>query len=693
MNCGSKYTFVQDEEEEEEDFVVDNDIFLQGAQQQQVQQQQVQQQQVQQQQVQQQPQQQQSRGLFGIFGRSAAPSAPSAPAPAPINRAPNQFKAKIKKATTNVLVVNLGTVAKDSSIQTGDGYFCKKCNCGFSNINALKEITLSDGKKHPNIPTDGGFDGNKTWKCEFCYEENEIIIDKEEIPQSNIIDYILESEPVGDVNNNNNKTKEEKEKDEKEKNEKDDSFVIFCIDISGSMEVTQSVNGLSIPSSLVSNPGIHDNEPSSYEKQALTKVSYVSRLQCVQIGLLHQIESIAEKYPNKRVGIVTFSDKVTMFGDGSTEPVTISDRAKLLDLSQLVEEGGLLQMNNPVSKTKNSLLEKVKTLRGNGSTALGSAVAACVGITGSSRGSQIIICTDGQSNMGLGATEAPEKQQMVFEQIANMAQRSGTSISVLTIKGTDTKLEVIGKLANNTGGEVNIMDPINLNDGFKEILSLPTLATNVSVKLFLHKGLYISDYDKNNNIEKSFVERVIGNVNQDTTISFEYGVRSSKLIDKSLKSIPFQLQIFYTTLTGKKCVRMITQTQEITTSSDLAEEHANIEALGINMVQTSTKIASSGDYEQSRAKNYSHAGLMQKVMMKKQKATKVDSNEIDSMSNYMQQAHDIETHLSNTVSNEKSFSSSGDRLKSRQQNRDDATANMLYNMSNMNSAKSKKKFI
>lgn len=64
---------------------------------------------------------------------------------------------------------------------------------------------------------------SKLWKCEFCYAENEIFIDDEEMPKINEVNYLVEA--AAQV------------KDKKLGGNQDIS-VIFCIDISGSMCVS-----------------------------------------------------------------------------------------------------------------------------------------------------------------------------------------------------------------------------------------------------------------------------------------------------------------------------------------------------------------------------------------------------------------------------------------------------------------------
>ena len=53
-------------------------------------------------------------------------------------------------------------------------------------------------------------------------------------------------------------------------------------------------------------------------------------------------------------------------------------------------------------------------------------------------------------------------------------------------------MENLGKLADGSGGKVNVVDPLSLHKEFASILSESIIATNVSVDFFLHKGIPLS---------------------------------------------------------------------------------------------------------------------------------------------------------------------------------------------------------
>lgn len=61
-------------------------------------------------------------------------------------------------------------------------------------------------------------------------------------------------------------------------------------------------------------------------------------------------------------------------------------------------------MNKPVEETKDNLLARVDALHVKGRTALGPAVLTSVAMASKGApGSQVIICTDGMANVGIGS--------------------------------------------------------------------------------------------------------------------------------------------------------------------------------------------------------------------------------------------------------------------------------------------------
>jgi len=153
-----------------------------------------------------------------------------------------------------------------------------------------------------------------------------------------------------------------------------------------------------------------------------------------------------------------------------------------------------------------------------------------------------------------------------------------------------------------TGGEVSNVNPTDLTKNFANMLSLPTIATNVAVKVKLHKGLEFRNEDQSAlSQDKSLMARELGNVNEDTEITFEYRLKPVKELIKmtdidltQISAFPFQAQISYTSLDGNKCIRVITSKQDISNDRSEVEKEADLEILGMNAIQQSSKMARQG---------------------------------------------------------------------------------------------------
>lgn len=206
----------------------------------------------------------------------------------------------------------------------------------------------------------------------------------------------------------------------------DDSYLSFCIDVSGSMDTVIPVNG-----------------------QAS---STFTRLNGVKVACMETLKKLKEEEPYRRVNITTFSDTVSYFGDCTT-----NNAAPLLDIGghsrfrqqqhhykmtqvrggpRYVIDDNLQQQaaNQPdevvstpddlenqeriltlannlsgnvkgISESHSSIQNKINQLRTEGSTALGPALVFSIGFSSKKVGSSIILCTDGAANIGLGAIE------------------------------------------------------------------------------------------------------------------------------------------------------------------------------------------------------------------------------------------------------------------------------------------------
>jgi len=481
---------------------------------------------------------------------------------------------QVRKADPNVLAIKLGTLAQDAvTLFTGDPVFCKQCNAALTQISYVTN--------NPNEP-------GQIWQCEYCDFTNGFQLEPEEMPKGESIDYLLSHPP--------------------EKSELND-IIVFCVDISGSMCCTSEIIG---EIKVKANAKLSQSLDQFIERQhgvaavqflpnENRDISYVSRLQCIQAALSAQIEQLVKEHPKKRLAIVTFNNDVTIYLAGNVTHVLTGDKLEQYDF--LLSFGSAFS-NQILTNIETSHPEFIKIILGleeSGATALGPALLTSIGIAGTSRGSSVILCTDGIANIGLGTLEnfipddnSPSTQ--FYTLVAKDALERGVAVSILSIQGTNASLEHIAKVAADTRGVNHIVDPLNLTKNFNFILQNAIIATECNATMFLNKALTFR-HEKSTEDVKAF--REIGNVTQESIITFEYYPINKEEL-KNVKDVCFQVQIKFTKLDGSKCVRIMSKRQEITHDRLEAEKHVNVNVVGLHSQVQAAQKAAEGKYSAAR---------------------------------------------------------------------------------------------
>ncbi|CAH1778659.1 unnamed protein product [Owenia fusiformis] len=539
-----------------------------------------------------------------------------------------EYAKKYRRADTNVVQVKFDTLVKPSNMHTGDATYCS-CGALLSHISKLNNRENSDEKE---------------WKCEFCNKANIVDIMDEEIPLTNDVTYMIQPAPATRGSGLSGT---------------DESLVVFCVDTSGSMCITTEVPGRfnlrgTERRRLDRMQSFNEMREDQHLPGERRNVTYVSRLQGVQAAVGHQLDDMMKEFPTRRAALVTFDSEVCVIGDGTNEPVTIAGD-KLSNKEELIKIGAEAPLPQPIKDSKHILSDKIYQLEEGGATALGPGLLLAVSMAGQCPGSKVIICTDGKANVGLGSLQANsetdellETAQLFYGEVAQHALLKGVSVSVISIKGTDCKMVELGNVSDQTGGQVNIVDPLKLTEEFGNILADQIIATNVTATLLLHRGLYF----RNEASKQSKTVRQVGNVTRDTEITFEYGVRSkpqsnqpaatvaeeesmetdqatqegataapsnsnqSAVLDDDLTELPFQLQINYTDTNGAQALRVLSMVKPVTKDRNVAEKNMDLKLLGTNAAQMSARLATEGEYSRSRLHSMMHQRLMSRATKK-----------------------------------------------------------------------------
>uniref|UniRef100_A0A3B5LEU0 Uncharacterized protein n=1 Tax=Xiphophorus couchianus TaxID=32473 RepID=A0A3B5LEU0_9TELE len=282
-----------------------------------------------------------------------------------------------------------------------------------------------------------------------------------------------------------------------------------------------------------------------------------------------------QRTPRRRVALVTFNDEVVIYGDGTRAPLTIKDWA-LVDDEHIWKQALGYSVPHCIAETYQHLTQRVKELRENGATALGPAALASVALASKYPGSKVILCTDGRANIGLGDMEQAQSSYSeapyFYRKLALQAVEKGVIISVMSFKGTDCCLADIGRLADVTGGSVNIVSIGTMATEIQSISEDNVLATGVTATLYF-------PYEDENNHK---LVREVGNVTKELEITFQF---ASEIKHSSRNTLPFQLQLSFKTRDQQKVTRIITEQRPVTTSSQILLGRLNMAVLAVHCAQ------------------------------------------------------------------------------------------------------------
>ncbi|XP_063043442.1 circularly permutated Ras protein 1 isoform X2 [Engraulis encrasicolus] len=579
------------------------------------------------------------------FGDSTAvkqPEAATGPPPVPPRGVEGNGASPIK-ANVNVMLISVGQlvdISKASAIQSSQKpVYCAKCRAVMSTVSTLQS------QRTTNV-----------WCCEFCGMANPLSGPGMRVSRHPQLqrhcpgrDVIYVDENHGDYEN------------------LEDMLVVFCVDVSGSMSVTSEVT-----------PG-----------NAMRSPTYISRLQSVQDALFKAMSSILQKSPHRRVGLVTFNDEVAVYGDGTGAPVTIRDWA-LLDYDHLREQGETCSTPHCIAESQQFLTKRVKELREHGATALGPAALVSVAVASQYPGSKVIICTDGCANIGLGQLEQDQSHGAApspyfYSQLANYAAEKGVIVSVMTFEGEDCRLAEVGRLADVTGGRINIINTGTVSMEIQSALADNVLATRVMATLLAPDGVYFPYEDD----QAHKLLRDIGNVTDGLEITFQFAVKPDKVESFQRRDrIPFQLQLDFRTRDMERVTRVITQQRRLTTSSWVWAGSLNMNVLGVHCAQLCARLTMEGRVLEAQNLLHAHQDLLKDISKQRQtpnpKEESVYGNWISTMSTICE---DLTTDKKET----KETKSLQDHPSSPTTDLSDEAANVVYQMKRARSVSVNKK--
>eukprot|EP00347_Sterkiella_histriomuscorum_P005858 403355007 len=467
---------------------------------------------------------------------------------------------------TNVAKIAFKAIYEDQESLYGQPVTCSQCQV-ILNLFSKFETDVNEPTK-------------SIWNCELCGTTNKFeSLNEYSIPNHQNNRYFIK--------------KNEKIQLPQKKMKPTDISVVYCLDVSGSMRKQ------AIPKDL----------KDQIENRNITI------LQCLQEAILGSLKDMSQNRDWKKVGVVTFSDGIQILGDGSDPLAPKLNNLAFLENYDEILNNALEQvrslMSTPIRASLQNITNLIQNLKPTKGTALGPALLSSVVLAGEGlRGSQVVVCTNGMPNTGLGSFQQINEQGIAeskrfYQNVGNYAKEKGVTVHLISIKGKECNIESIAPVAEISGGKIERVDPLQMKQNFIEILQKDTLASTVKVTIILHPAFEIlNENPKYLNASSSQLKKEFGAVYHDTEFTFQFRLKEFSKMDQltfnsfiNLNKVPFQLQIQFVGQDGDTDLQVFTYQLDIQSNRQNLEQIANFDILAIHAINQTSKLARSGKYK------------------------------------------------------------------------------------------------
>jgi small GTP-binding protein len=523
----------------------------------------------------------------------------------------------IALADTNALVLTLGSLAEQHSIETGDAVRCQQCEAALS---AVSQVAAARG-------------GKRRWTCDFCRFLNVADIEDDEMPAKGTLSQQFLLEPPAPVSS-----------------AEQEDLVVFVVDRSGSMSVSQQLpRGFGLfqlqvgaraaetrrdqKRKMVQEAlGLTDAEMAQHTQSAASDEPYVNRLECVQAAINVALNELARAKPHARVVLVTFANDVHVYAS-ATEPPTVIAGDKLNSVEQLRAACRKLELSAAprVASDKEALVDRVMQLTEGGATALGPALVVGTAIAALQKNATVTLCTDGLANIGVGAldgtTGAETRAASAFyRDIAAFAKGASTSLSVVAIAGDGRcALNELKELCSATGGTMTIAKAFEVQRRFREAIDNPVLASDVRVRAQISAGFaFVGAPSATGAAEPSrTIEFDVGNVTAQTDL----GLRFVATTDAAAASdATVQVAVEFSLPDRSRLLRVYTQRLVAVGEREKAESaRFDVSIVGTVALQRAAALAEAGEWSQARAELHAAQRLCERASVSNEAKEELDA--------------------------------------------------------------------
>lgn len=268
-----------------------------------------------------------------------------------------------------------------------------------------------------------------------------------------------------------------------------------------------------------------------------------------------------------------------------------------------------------------------------------------------------------------------------YRRVAMAARAAGSTVSVLTMEGEDCKLENLGVVADATNGQVDVVDPVKLQEKAEQLLRREAKA--IETKIAVHFGKHVAFLAEPTDVVTPFaVSRELGIVTNDADITFAYGPTETATTTlravsatsgeppEDMVDLPFQVVLEWTDpKTATKSIRALSARRDFAWDRGRCEAYIDSATVAVRAIHASAAMAQQGKYTDARINLVSTLRLLQRTLT-------LEQHSRDYMS-FVVQAEKLDGFMREAIAAEQvRQTTTGDRSKTR----DDDASKAMYQM-------------
>jgi len=230
--------------------------------------------------------------------------------------------------------------------------------------------------------------------------------------------------------------------------------------------------------------------------------------------------------------------------------------------------------------------------------------------------SEIILCTDGEPNEGVGSAACNSLNAETYNKIGTIAVQRECKVSLIGIEGCACAMEFLSEVASRTEGNINILHPIEIVREIRKYSQSSSIAKDAVVSVLLHPNLMIEKLDCTKGLSRLIKE--ISSVTSATEFTVEYSLRPEFVHKFNKKEAalpdfyPFQVQMEYIDQTGARVRYVVSKKLRLTQSRSRAERKSTTAVLAQSAIHHVGKLAAEKQYNEALEKLHAARRMMER---------------------------------------------------------------------------------